>query len=63
MNSSIATIEKSASQEVKVVFKKQPLSFKDVGPIWLKENPSNFAKEGVMTKKLKETILNNIKNK
>ena len=36
------------------------LSFQDVGPIWLTENPSTFAKDGIMTDKLKTEILNNI---
>jgi hypothetical protein len=55
-NSSVAELGSGANQEMTVIFKKAPLSFEDVGPDWLKENPSDFAKNGKMTYSLKKQI-------
>jgi poly(beta-D-mannuronate) lyase len=55
-NSSVAEISAEPNQEMKVLFKKKPLNFEDVGPDWLKENPSDFARNGKMTNSLKKQI-------
>ncbi|MCG8580070.1 MAG: hypothetical protein MI866_09145 [Bacteroidales bacterium] len=55
-NSSVAEISSKQNKEKTVRFKKNPLSFEDVGPDWLIENPSEFAKSGQMTDRLKKQI-------
>ncbi|MDC1106541.1 chondroitinase-B domain-containing protein [Prolixibacteraceae bacterium] len=61
MNNCVAQVKRIDGQKNEIKFNKfNPLTFNEVGPKWLKENPSTFAQDGVMTETLKAEILKNI---
>ncbi len=45
-----------SGDQVTISLRNEPLSFNDVGPDWLTENPSQFAQDGVYTTELIATI-------
>lgn len=55
-NSSVAVPGENDS----IIMKREPLTFKDVGPDWLIKNPSAFAQNGVYSDTLKKIIKENI---
>ncbi|TKG97141.1 hypothetical protein EYV94_01570 [Puteibacter caeruleilacunae] len=57
-NSAVASIKTEG--QIQVVMHTQPQSFSGVGPEWLQENPSEFAKYGKYTKELEQEIRKNI---
>lgn len=58
-NSRIAEIKKE-NGNVKAVLYHQPAKLEEVGPSWLKENPSKFAMDGEYTEELLREIKRNI---